>query len=464
MSTTTFYNNQNLVGIGSVGIGTASPTAPLTVAGNTSTTGFSVQQLGSGAVASFSNATGTSALFVNSSGQVGVGTTNPSAGGLGNSLAGALIDVYKSGTGVSSNVNISAGCDGSASGSNQASVIFNIKGAGGGIVNGGITHQLIGSNYSFNFQPGAVGTSVMVINNAGNVGVGTTSPAVALDVWQPGGIITRSDGSAVTRQIITEYNNSATARWWLLASFSTTAGAWWGFNIKANLSRINNVPLEIVVNIAYSAVGTNETRGDVFNGYIQWWQNSTTGRNDIWLYVNSFTLAVLDVTLLGQVSSNLTPSWTTTAPSASGTYTKILDTSTTSKFSIATGGNVGIGTTNPGAQLQIGGTNVTGNVLQIGNFTFQMVSYQGLFGSGTVTYTPSGSGLFVAYYASDTLVFTSTGTAGGQYSATTTYMNAATLTGNGGLGQLSLSTAVNGVLTATFKATGGYMTVFRMAF
>ena len=127
-------------------------------------------------------------------------------------------------------------------------------------------------------------------------------------------------------------------------------------------------------------------------------------------------------------------------------------------------GRVGIGTTNPGAQLQIGGTGVTGNVLQIGNFTFQMVSYQGLYGTGTVTYTPSSSGIFVAYFASDTMVFTSSGTSSGQYSAVTTYLNAATLTGNGGLGQLSLSTAVNGVLTATFKGTGDVMRVFRMAF
>jgi hypothetical protein len=114
--------------------------------------------------------------------------------------------------------------------------------------------------------------------------------------------------------------------------------------------------------------------------------------------------------------------------------------------------------------LQIGGTGVTGNVLQLGNFTFQMVSYQGLFGAGTVTYTPSNHGIFVAFFASDTMVFTSSGTPSGQYSAVTTYLNSASLTGNAGLGQLSLSTAVNGVLTATFKGTGDFMRVFRMAF
>ena len=136
------------------------------------------------------------------------------------------------------------------------------------------------------------------------------------------------------------------------------------------------------------------------------------------------------------------------------------------RMRITTAGNVGIGVTNPGAQLQIGGTNVTGNVLQIGNFTFQMVSYQGLFGTGTVTYTPVGNGIFVAYFAGDVLIFSSTNTAGvgGQYSSTISYLNAGSLTGNVGLGQLSLSTAQNGVLTATYKNSGDYMRVFRMAF
>jgi len=48
------------------------------VFGNTSTgTALSVQQLGTGSVMNVATSTGTSALFVNSSGQVGVGTTNP---------------------------------------------------------------------------------------------------------------------------------------------------------------------------------------------------------------------------------------------------------------------------------------------------------------------------------------------------------------------------------------------------
>jgi len=128
-------------------------------------------------------------MRLTNTGRLGIGTTNPSAGGV-NSLGGAALDVYKTGTGVSSNVNISAGCDGSASSANKASVIFNIKGAGGGIVNGAITHQLLGgSNYGFNFQPETLGTSVMVVNGNGYVGIGTTNPLYKLSV-QTGGFTT----------------------------------------------------------------------------------------------------------------------------------------------------------------------------------------------------------------------------------------------------------------------------------
>ena len=164
------------------GVATLINSSATILSGNAaSANALTVRQFGGGNVFSAQTTTGSTALFVNAAGNVGIGTTNPSAGGL-NSLAGALLDVYASGTGVSSNVNISAGCDGTASGSNKASLIFNIKGAGGGIVNGGITHQLLGSDYSFNIQPQTLGTSVMVVKGNGTVGIGTTNPGYTLQV------------------------------------------------------------------------------------------------------------------------------------------------------------------------------------------------------------------------------------------------------------------------------------------
>jgi hypothetical protein len=135
----------------------------------------------------------------------------------------------------------------------------------------------------------------------------------------------------------------------------------------------------------------------------------------------------------------------------------------TQRMLINSSGYVGIGVTDPGVALQLGAVNNTTSALKIGSFSLQMASYQGLFGSGTVTYTPIGVGLHIAYFAGDTMIFTTTYIGGtGQVSAVTTYMNAATLTGNGGYGQLSLSTSVGGVLTATYKSTGDYLRVFRV--
>jgi hypothetical protein len=116
-------------------------------------------------------------LRITDTGKVGIGTSSP-----GSALDGCLLDVYAGGTSVSSNVNISAGCNGSASSTNKASLVMNIKGAGGGIVNGAMTYQLLGSgNYGLNLQAYA-GTSVLAINGNGRVGVNTTDPAVALHV------------------------------------------------------------------------------------------------------------------------------------------------------------------------------------------------------------------------------------------------------------------------------------------
>jgi hypothetical protein len=116
-------------------------------------------------------------MRITDTGNVGIGTSTP-----GSALGGCLLDVYAGGTGVLSNVNISAGCNGSASSSNKASLVMNIKGAGGGIVNGAMTYELLGSStYGLNLQAYA-GTSVLAINGNGRVGVNTTDPAVALHV------------------------------------------------------------------------------------------------------------------------------------------------------------------------------------------------------------------------------------------------------------------------------------------
>jgi hypothetical protein len=121
------------------------------------------------------------------------------------------------------------------------------------------------------------------------------------------------------------------------------------------------------------------------------------------------------------------------------------------------GGNVGIGVTNPGATLTIGNT--------LAGFGFSMVYSSTLSSAGSLSFQPTKAGIYISSYAGDVLIFSTTYLYGNtSYSSTISYLNAATLGSNAGLGQLSLSSAANGAITATYKATGDMFRVFMMAF
>ena len=386
------------------------------VLGNTSSgTALTVQQLGAGAVMNVATSSGSSALFVSSTGLVGVGTTSPANGFYGSGL------IVNSGTINGSNAfnmvllsnattvnytqvgQIGFGIGGDMPSFSIQSQAVNRDNGAGPYYDYGAQSDLRFLYKSVNIWPyGGVNEAMRIKGTNGYVGIGVTNPSLPLDVL--GGV---------------KVNNSN----------QTTA-----LSIQPDGSDYYG-----------SIIGKSITwDGTYYNIYSDGANRGGAAIQMQWRNIAFYTY--------GGVASATTAQLT---PTQFNAY---------QRMTITAAGNVGINVTNPGAQLQIGGTGVTGNVLQIGNFTFQMVSYQGLFGAGTVTYTPSGSGIFVAYFACDTMVFTSTYTPSGQYSAVTTYLNSATLTGNGGLGQLSLSTAVNGVLTATFKGSGDYMRVFRMAF
>jgi hypothetical protein len=374
------------------------------VFGNTASgNALSVQQLGTGNVATFRTTTGATALFVNAAGNVGIGQTNP------------VFTLDTTGTArVTSNLvvggqstpttpfwiqkNAASGISGTAQSAWRGQALLTDA--------NGTQFLSIGSDQtnavSFLQAYGAgVNKPLSLQPNGGNVGIGTTNPSHQL---------------TVSSNI---YNESS-------------GGGFYGMNC----GNLNGLIQGVYNGGSANPDGLNNS--DMFIGVNY---NQQTGQR-----LAGTNHGVAQIQLVG-------------ANPGAGNI----------KFRCAAGGtgalaSVPVVATITTTGLQIGGTGVTGNVLQLGNFTFQMVSYQGLFGAGTVTYTPSNHGIFVAFFASDTMVFTSSGTPSGQYSAVTTYLNSASLTGNAGLGQLSLSTAVNGVLTATFKGTGDFMRVFRMAF
>jgi len=200
------------------------PTQPLSlVASNVFVTGnsavgnaFTVQQLGAGNVASFLTSTGVPSLFINTSGNVGLGTTNPSY----------LVDVNGI---LRSTSNIFLGAGGT--------------GGTGMTIDSISTYQRI---QSWNSLP-------LVLNPLGNnVGIGTTSAGATLQVYASG---TTSPLSVVTA------SNTAYA-------FITTAGQSIGAGVGATQPQIQTYQ-QATNNIYLNFFGYRQTAGSNWTGIAQ---------------------------------------------------------------------------------------------------------------------------------------------------------------------------------------------------
>ena len=132
------------------------------VLGNTSSgTALTVQQLGAGAVMNVATSTGSSALFVSSTGQVGIGVTNP--GSLLSFGAPGLINKILTLT--------------DQGATDTPATATNFYGFG---INSGLLRYNVPTGGVHAFYEGS--TERMRILNGGNVGIGTTSPGYILEV------------------------------------------------------------------------------------------------------------------------------------------------------------------------------------------------------------------------------------------------------------------------------------------
>jgi len=353
--------------------------------------------------------------------------------------------------------------------------------------------QQLGAGNVASFRT-TTGSTALFVSSAGNVGVGTVGPAANFHVYgsSPYRIVTDSSGATDAKSWWESYSggnavfycandaNNASAQWMVVnrSGYTPQYISWLtggaermriDVNGRVGINQTNpQTPLQITATASNSAIFIDNSLATFSARPLA----TNAGSANCHIWADGVANGLADAGFLRLAAGGGASNGNKSYIDLSG-YSGVTDlnqnivfgTQGTERMRITGGGNVGIGVTDPGVALQLGAVNNTTSALKIGNFSLQMVSYQGLFGTGTVTYTPSGSGLFVAYYAGDTMIFTCTFIGGyGQVSAVTTYMNAAALTGNGGYGQLSLSTSVGGVLTATYKSTGDYMRVFRMAF
>ena len=154
---------------------------------------MTVQQLGAGAVMNVATSTGSSALFVSSTGQVGVGTTSPAY----------ALDVY---TGTMNAATVVAT---TLTGAGSGITALNMGNAGSGtlaVARGGTgtTTSTGTGSVVLSASPALSGTATFAaITTSGNVGIGYYSPQSILHV-QVGDVVPTASGNMATGMIISQ--------------------------------------------------------------------------------------------------------------------------------------------------------------------------------------------------------------------------------------------------------------------
>ena len=396
------------------------------VLGNTTSgTALTVQQLGAGAVMNVATSTGSSALFVSSTGQVGIGQTNPqtllhvtataanSAIFIDNSITGGATPyntVRPSASGAGS-ANCHIWSDGNAVGTSDAG--FLRIAAGGG--SSGITKSYIDiSGYSTvadmnqNIVFGTSGSEKMRITTGGNLGIGTTNPGNNVQIGSPPGPIYGNNPLSQSNVII--FGNSPSMPTY--AGTGTMGGTLFVNSTNANASNVG-------ASIALGGRGADFGGGQQHMTFarIQGTQAVTNGA-----YYGNFVIET-------QSSGSL--------------YERLR---------IDQNGYVGIGITNPGYPLTVNGE---ARASQFSTTTGYF--YSSLSSSGT-TFVGSAPGTNIQIWSgsADTRIFSSSGTPI-NFGVNSSGSSAGTNVGIGLTGpsyQLDLSTDGARKLTSTTWLTG----------
>jgi hypothetical protein len=203
---------------------------------------------------------------------------------------------------------------------------------------------------SFENVASTVASNRMIINSAGNVGIGTASPIFTLDVSGTARFTTSLTSGALYANNITATNivgisNISTGT--LVATTSVTSAALYGLNITGT-----------------NIVGTNISSGTLLAS------TRVSSANINCNIISSATLITTNITSTNIVgASNISTATlvATTRVSSANLNTSIISTGTLIAINnsntlgslYTTGGNVGINKTNPQAELHIQATNLT---------------------------------------------------------------------------------------------------------
>jgi hypothetical protein len=230
-----------------------------------------------------------------------------------------------------------------------------------------------------------VGTANLFVDTTtGNVGVGTTNPLYSLDVHGTAnvGALTATTGTFsgdvqlndiftinssvgnIKKKIFTHYNNNASTRYWKVASGNYDGTRRNQIKMVVNIQRVDS-PTSTHRLVMGADVGTLTflpciDEQSFYPRDLRVYKNTSDTTFDIYIQASSYTYVEVDVLYSGSdITLYDTPTWTTTEPTTSGTYTLEFTNGNLNAMKIDNNGNVGIGTTNPTSSLHVtnqGGT------------------------------------------------------------------------------------------------------------
>ena len=307
---------------------------------------------------------GAEAMRITAGGNVGIGTTTPQTQlSLGSNLANTKLALWDNGIGGS---------------------------IGLGIDNGIFRFHLNQAGDAFRFYNAPAGTELMALLGTGNVGIGTASPGAKLDV---AGNIRIADGTQGAGEVLTSDANGL-ATWEPIANDGdwTISGSNMSSGVSGNVgigTASPNSKLDIAGNIALSGSGTTittantdlvlEQTGDAFGTTRLTMQNRLGSGGPI---LENASINLVDIGFKPSTGpqSNFRlerrPTFLVHAGNSNGEWQLIDDTLGTlvkthafgNSATIINSGNVGIGTTTPGFNLDVNGDiNFTGSLFENGS-------------------------------------------------------------------------------------------------
>jgi hypothetical protein len=199
-----------------------------------------------------------------------------------------------------------------------------------------------------------------VVIPSGNLGVGTASPQSSLHIYSQLGTLIQN--GAGKRHNFVNYNNDSSTRYWKV--LSGTYNSIGSFYLDITFHRVDRQTVKRRVNICTNTVNGLQIYSDFDIGDMssvpidaRVYKNTADTTFDVYLQVNSYTYVYADVMYFTNGNATLypEPTWTTSEPTTSGTYTLQLTEGNHGGIKLTSSGNVGIGTTNPSRKLDVNG-------------------------------------------------------------------------------------------------------------